>query len=242
MGKVFGMVASFVGAGALSGPAVAGFLLEFTGYWATWSIVIVVLSLDIVMRLAMVEKPRNHGKAADTEDEESSDQNAKPDGGVTEDSALLADTSPKSYSSPERNVDVNQNNRPSIFDFYRAILCQPRVVVGLLSYMMHSSLLASYNTTIPAHVSHAFDWDALATGLLFVALQSPSLVLSPLCGWLRDKIGTRVPAGMGFVLIAPSLWLVGQRIRSSSHGVALWIRPRLYTLSRSSALDVSRIC
>lgn len=83
------------------------------------------------------------------------------------------------------------------------------MIVGLLSYTAYSSLAASYNTTVPMHVRSAFDWGSLPTGLIFAALQAPNILLSPLCGWLRDKMGIRLPTSLGFIVLAPLFWLLG---------------------------------
>ena len=65
MGKTFGLVNSFVCTGALTGPAVAGFLLQLTGYWPTWSVVLVILALDITMRPVMIENSKNNVNSTD---------------------------------------------------------------------------------------------------------------------------------------------------------------------------------
>ncbi|KAI9873174.1 MAG: hypothetical protein M1830_000751 [Pleopsidium flavum] len=58
MGKTLGTISVFTTAGSFSGPMIGGLLLETAGYWVAWSTAIGILVLDIVMRLAMVERPR----------------------------------------------------------------------------------------------------------------------------------------------------------------------------------------
>ncbi|OJJ33487.1 hypothetical protein ASPWEDRAFT_115097 [Aspergillus wentii DTO 134E9] len=195
IGKTFGLVNSFVGAGALSGPAVAGLLLQLAGYWVTWGTVLVVIMLDIVMRFVMIENPR---KKRDQQKQDQQPGVTEETEEATENSALLAGSSQQ-----------QQNSTPSVLSFYQIILSQPRVIVGLLSYTTYSSLAASYNTTIPIHVRASFGWESLQTGLIFAALQAPNMLLSPLCGWLRDRMGTRLPTAVGFILLSPLLWLLG---------------------------------
>lgn len=192
IGKTFGLVNSFVGAGSLSGPAVAGILLKLIGYWGTWGFVLLVILLDIVMRLVMIENPKKK-RTSPTQ----SARRDRPEQPTAED-ALLSGT-----STSQRRSSF------SALAFYRIILSQPRVIVGLLSYTTYSSLAASYNTTIPMHVRSAFGWGSLSTGLIFAALQAPNILLGPLCGWLRDKMGTRLPTSLGFIVLAPLLWLLG---------------------------------
>lgn len=40
-------------------------------------------------------------------------------------------------------------------------------------------------------------------------MSGPSVVLAPVMGWWKDRIGTRIPVTMGFLGLVPLLWLVG---------------------------------
>jgi hypothetical protein len=44
---------------------------------------------------------------------------------------------------------------------------------------------------------------------MFMLLQMPSLFLSPFTGWMKDRLGTKVPCGVGFFLSAALLWTLG---------------------------------
>ena len=55
IGKTMGLSMSFVMAGIIFGPVIAGSLLELVGYWAAWSVPLIVIFLDIVARLLMIE-------------------------------------------------------------------------------------------------------------------------------------------------------------------------------------------
>lgn len=57
MGKIMGVVNSFVTSGVISGPVVSGLLLQAVGYWSTWVAPLIVLGLDIIARLVMIENP-----------------------------------------------------------------------------------------------------------------------------------------------------------------------------------------
>ncbi|KAJ5662388.1 uncharacterized protein N7477_010004 [Penicillium maclennaniae] len=203
MGKVFGVVRSFVSLGALSGPAVAGVLLELAGYWITWGSVLFILALDIVIRFLMVEKPLKKGGSSKPENDH--DRSSTASRSTDEESPLL----PEASCDPKASAQTEEVASVPTASFYRAILLQPRVIIGLLCSTVYSAILASYSTTIPIHVNLAFGWGSLPTGLLFIGLEGPIILASPLYGWLRDKIGTRLPATIGFTLLAPLLWLAG---------------------------------
>lgn len=93
--------------------------------------------------------------------------------------------------------------------FYTTIFRHRRFVCGAVSYLVFALLVSSFDTTLPLHVRAVFGWGSLPTGLLFMALQSPGIPLSPLVGWLKDRVGTRDPIMIGFLLLAPQLWLLG---------------------------------
>lgn len=209
IGKAFGLVHSFVSVGALSGPVVAGLLLEVAGYWITWASALLVLVLDIVMRLLMLEQ-RSLATTANSNNPgtNSYEPAATPSSSSSEDSALISDTTVPSYDSIQGDRSSKQA-KISTASFYKILFSKPKVLAAISCSVLYSSMLASYNTTIPAHVKFAFGWGSLPTGLLFLGLQGPTIIVSPICGWLRDKVGTKLPATIGFMSLAPLLWLLG---------------------------------
>ncbi|KAK5991483.1 putative MFS-type transporter C18.02-like protein [Cladobotryum mycophilum] len=206
IGKAFGMVSSCVSAGALSGPAVAGLLLDLAGYWVAWGSVLVVLLLDIAMRLVMLEK-RGQSNASTPVDTDNDSGGSESDD-VGEEAALISDTAAQSYDSVARDPSRETGELPTLA-FYKLMLSQKRVIVGLACSVVYCIMLSSYNTTIPTHVKFTFGWGSLQTGLLFATLQGPTILLSPVFGWLRDKFGTKIPATIGFGSLAPLAWLLG---------------------------------
>jgi MFS family permease len=203
MGKAFGVVYSFVSLGGLSGPAAAGILLEIAGYWATWIVSLLVISTDIVMRLLMLEQPTK-SKTETGVDRPHGESDTTPD----DSSPLLPEDGRQSYDTII-SKPVGRKTGVSVLTFYKLMLGRKRVLVALACNTMYSAMIASYSTTIPVHVMAVFGWGSLPTGLLFVGLQGPIILFGPLFGWLRDKVGTRLPAGSGFLLLAPLIWLLG---------------------------------
>src|SRR5699024_10467993 len=99
----------------------------------------------------MIENPRKNVKPAGNSNPPSTGSSDNTD--ASEESALLAGSSAApGYNSTADGADTAQRGDISITSFYRIILGQPRVLVWLACYMFHSSILASYNTTIPTHV------------------------------------------------------------------------------------------
>jgi MFS family permease len=98
IGKTLGLLNSFQSARALSGPAIAGILLELTRYWVTWGTVFLVILLNLTMRLAMIEKLQRGPRCVDVGPREpgvSTSQTPEPPtahAAVNSNSALLSGT------------------------------------------------------------------------------------------------------------------------------------------------------
>ena len=93
--------------------------------------------------------------------------------------------------------------------FYIYMFRQPRIVAAMFLYFMYGIILASLDTTLPLHIKETFNWGSYPAGMMFLALQAPSIPLSVPFGRLRDRLGSRYPTGIAFLLIAPDLCLLG---------------------------------
>jgi Na+/melibiose symporter-like transporter len=94
-------------------------------------------------------------------------------------------------------------------NFYRCIFSKPNFTGGVYCSFISGLLTAIFNATVPLHTRDAFNWGGVQSGLIFAALQAPRLVMSPLVGWLKDRVGTRMPTVCGFTILAPFIWLLG---------------------------------
>lgn len=105
-------------------------------------------------------------------------------------------------------------------------LRNPRLLIALLLAFVQASLLATFDATIPTQAESLFDFNSLKSGLLFIALDIPYLLLGPVAGWAVDKYGTKYPAVIGFGYLVPVLILLrlpGEKIVSDKNGnIALY--------------------
>lgn len=58
LGKTYGVISLVVAAGTSAGPMVAGILFEVGGYWLAWSSAFAIILVDIVLRMLMLERPK----------------------------------------------------------------------------------------------------------------------------------------------------------------------------------------
>ncbi|KAL4956400.1 MFS general substrate transporter [Aspergillus filifer] len=193
IGKMMGLCMSFVIAGTVGGPAISGALLQLAGYWPAWTVPMVFLTIDIIARLVIVDPQRPFD----------SDPGKGPLTGDTVTSPLLrADGRTRIENN---DTDINNESSPEIKtqNFYTHMLSDSRVLAGLANSVVLSSLLAGFSATWPVHLQNIFQWNSASVGAVFLILQLPLALLSPLSGWLRDRVGTRDPAVLGWTLLAP---------------------------------------
>ncbi|KAJ6050320.1 hypothetical protein N7444_007036 [Penicillium canescens] len=192
LGKVYGFVAIAISVGTSGGPLVAGILFDLGGYWTAWSSVLVVIVFDIVLRILMLEKTQRDPVQAKA-------------GNDTERDALIP---PPSTNSGDRAEQQSVKEKTG-HEFYLCLFGNGRFLGGVVSYFCFAILTTSFDTTLPLHVRDVFHWKSLPAGLLFAAFQGPAVFLAVPVGWLKDKVGTRHPTTIGFVLLVPILWMIG---------------------------------
>ena len=176
---------------------IAGSALELLGYWPAWCAPFLVLIFDIAMRLVMLEK-------RDCRDTVSSDTTSRDE----EASALLPLAEATDQTTENSHAEETEEPAPSR-GFYGTMLRDTRVLASIVNTLVASSMITGFETTLPVHLRSIFDWGSLKVGTIFLALQIPSMILGPVVGWLRDRVGVRYPTTIGWTLTAPLLWLIG---------------------------------
>ncbi|KAL4996709.1 major facilitator superfamily domain-containing protein [Aspergillus recurvatus] len=185
MGKISGAVSTVAAAGGCAGPAIAGLLFGLGGYWGAWSGAVFFLVVDIVLRLLMLEKPKAKDKGRDVggvDDSRSSEPLLGGPGSVTEVKA---------------------------WRFYLCLAREPRFAAGIFGFFVHSLLVTGFASTIAPHARDAFQWGVFPVGLLFASIQGPGILLAPVVGWVKDRVGSRAPTCAGFLSMAPFLVVAG---------------------------------
>lgn len=195
MGKIAGLSSTLTAAGTCSGPVISGFLFGIGGYWTAWAGAALFLVMDIIMRLLMIEKPQKRRNIASQ----------------TRNGSLCAEEHIHSAETePLLNGDRSSTTEEiGGWRFYICLFRQPRFTAGIVCYFVFALFIASFESTIAMHVRYAFDWGVFPVGLLFASIQGPGMILAPLVGLLKDHVGSRVPTTIGFLFVAPFLWVLG---------------------------------
>lgn len=217
-GQILGLAMSFVASGIIAGPVISGSLFQLAGYWVAWSIPFALLSLDFVARLAVVDRKRQPSSSAKS--------TKTPETAGQEETDGLLSTQVDGYETMRYNPDgpcwerangfESQNARCSSSDeveppsqgFYRTLLFDARILAGLANILGQSVMVAGFDTTLPLYLMNTFNWGSLPVSMMFLGVQGPPIVLGPLIGGLRDRLGLRAPTVLGWALVAPFLWLL----------------------------------
>ncbi|KAF4243937.1 hypothetical protein CNMCM6805_010448 [Aspergillus fumigatiaffinis] len=203
--RTISTISVFFISGMLFGPMMSGSLIGLIGYWPTWLAAIAVLIVDALMLFLMVETRKSQRK-----DVESASRAGTGTGtGSPDETSSLLSGPPPAQREPEQSPQQNGSIKPAAESFYKIILSNPRALTSMVCHATISLTLACFDTTLPLHVSRAFGWGPFQTSLMFLLLQVPALLLSPLTGWMKDRWGTKIPSGIGFLAHAPLLWLLG---------------------------------
>ncbi|EME41746.1 hypothetical protein DOTSEDRAFT_135670 [Dothistroma septosporum NZE10] len=200
LGKALGMAGSFITAGIILGPAIAGVLLQWCGYWWAWSVPLALLAIGLVARLAMIEE-RKVEKVPNEDD------------GGNEEAPLL------DGERDEGDVKV-----ATARGFYGVMLRKGVVWASIFNVTAFAMVVSGFDATLPVHLRDTFGWGSAPIGSVFLGLQIPAMFLSPLVGWLRDKIGLRWPTSIGWALTAPLLWFAGVPGKDNFLGVGAGAR------------------
>lgn len=200
-----GTAMSFVTAGVVIGPMSSGALLQALGYWPAWSAPLVLLALDFIARLLMIENRDKSSLPSCNSSSNGTDDTLSP---RQDDTTGLISSANDSYESFSPSHDVKEN-RATTLGFYRIMFSDTRVLAGLLNTVVFAAVLSGFDATLPLHLQKVFGWDSLSVGMTFLGLQVPGMFFGPFVGWLRDRVGLRYPATLGWAILAPVLWLLG---------------------------------
>ena len=231
LGTIMALAMSFSNSGLMAGPAISGTVFQLAGYWPIWAVPFALLTVDFIARLTMADRkpqPTSLSKPA-----------KGPQVAHSGEAARLLKKSPSSYNTTEpppessktgrverqHAQDVNNNDSASSKSqprgFYRVVLTDMRIWVGLSNNVIQTLIIVGFDTTLPLYLYNIFHWSTLAVGLIFLGIQGPQITIGPLIGNLRDRLDTRIMTVLGWLSLVVFLWLLG----SPSEPTFRWAAP-----------------
>ncbi|KAH8705260.1 major facilitator superfamily domain-containing protein [Talaromyces proteolyticus] len=188
LGTAMGYVSMSMTVGTMAGPAVAGILLNKTGYDSVFILALSLIGIDVVFRCLMIEpKPKQKVKNGETE-------------------PLLRDSGvPQYQSTTEAGHDEEACSGHVSTSFIPPIVrlaLSGQLLVLLIASIINAIVWTSFETTLPVFVIRTFHWESAGIGMSFFALTIPAII-SPLIGSAIDYHGPRIISSLSFISLVP---------------------------------------
>lgn len=218
IGGALGWVSAALDTGGFLGPGLAGLLYEAGGEDAVFLSAYGFIAVDVAMGLLVIVADNPPGDGSESLVLPTSDTVEKqpeyvplPDSPVDE-SALLSDGDSDDDEKQSYNVpSASPCRRSSTAAPLIQLLLLPRVRVAVSGWLVVGVFETAFDSVLPLFVQDTFNWPIAGAGLIFLPFYLPSIVVSPLCGYVADRIrnAPRVFAAAGFFLCGPSFILLG---------------------------------
>ncbi|KAF7173097.1 hypothetical protein CNMCM5623_005343 [Aspergillus felis] len=186
VGKAIGYTTMACCVGQLAGPLVGGVVYQHGGYYAVFGIAFGLIGLDIVLRLALIE--RRHALKW-----------LQPEVG-------LPAMEPHAM---EHHGPMQEASPRGVLGRLGILLSSPRVIVAIWGSLVVSVTMSSFDSVLPLFVQENFRWKQGGQGLIFLPLIIPH-ALSPVAGSFVDRFprsSRYVTAGV-FLLLMPAMILL----------------------------------
>lgn len=204
-GQAMGYVSVAFSTGVLIAPLLGGVVYARAGYYAVFYMTFSVIAVDIILRLALIEKKIavRWDIVSEVELQSSMKQ---------EDTAAASSQEPSSMPVPKQEgTSLTNSNAAIAFKRSRVppvllLMKSRRMLAAFWATFVISSLLTAFDATLPLYCNRIFGWDSLGGGLIFLALVIPSFS-GPLVGKLSDNFGPRWLASIGLAAALP-FWVL----------------------------------
>jgi len=197
-GRCLGFAVSVGDAAIAISPTIGGLLFSKTGIWGLVGLLIALLSIDLTLRLLVIEKT-SAGLGSESNKPLSMPVKAKVD--VTVSLAEVTDIETGSGAIVEP-VSRERHLPPILY-----LLRSPRVLSACYGMFVSLFIAISFESVLPVFARQEMDLSPSGTGLIFLNLGIPT-ALGFLQGLLADRLGFGFIALIGTVLTPPSLILL----------------------------------
>lgn len=205
-GKALGFVAASYSVGTLIAPMLGGIVYREGGYFEVFSMMFALISVDIILRLLIIEKHKAVRWLEATETVPAGQPTAEASGDISPAASSGHDRPTAEVEKASMAVNCPQAESKRKLPVIFVLLKSRRLEAAFTGTFMVSASMAAFDSTLPLFVNRIFDWDALGAGLIFIALLLPHLA-GPWIGYCVDKYGPRWIATGGLILLLP-FWIL----------------------------------
>lgn len=217
IGQWMGYVLTSVNVGILVAPLAGGLLYDSLGYLSLFIIMVGLITIDISLRLIMVEKktaakwmelafsneilntPESFHEPGTQEPNisRSSIEHEENDSGANIESLLV------SHSEGQTLLHYPDTYPPPLLTLIRS----PRILAALYGKWVQATIVIGFDSALPVFVNQTFGWGSRGAGTIFLTTTIPTLS-APLIGMLSDKYGARWVSAIGFLICTPTTTLL----------------------------------
>ncbi|KAL2358651.1 major facilitator superfamily domain-containing protein [Cryomyces antarcticus] len=223
IGKAMGVVSMTIPLAMLCAPTLGGILYERQGYSAVMAVMFALAGVDLLLRMATIEKSVAvqwlEPTVKETLDIELALELA--DRGVYDakkvaSSIHVVELSPALARPSDQGCSIFRTAVSAL-----RVLMNPRLLANLWGCFIQTGLMCVFDAVLPLLVMQVFGWNALKAGLSFIPLLLPCVLIDPIAGFLSDRHGSRLLAGGGFILTIPCLISLRFVTHDSPHQIGL---------------------
>jgi MFS family permease len=210
LGNAMGWVGMSMSLAILAAPMAGGVIYDKGGYYPVFATCFGLIAVDVALRLAIIEvKVAKKWLDPRPDPENLSAQVQTDDVGAVEVNQLdsekvIAVNPPPEHTVRPAGVTEGTGRRKLEVPRYFRLLRNKRLLAALWGTMVHSTLVTSFDSTVPLFVLDTFGWSSLGAGLAFLPIIVPNFA-SPFIGALSDRYGPKWFAAGGFLLVTPFL-------------------------------------
>lgn len=183
--------------GVLAAPVLGGILYHRTGIMGPLALGCSLLGVDLVMRLLVVDKKIAAEFGLDHGDSEGQRQNLEESTEGSAEDALL--------QKPPNPAYVIPPGQPRVIRSYPILYCfkNARMLTAQWITLIQAALVGTLDATVPIIGKASYGFTSLQTGLLFIPILLPGLILGPVAGGITDRQGPKTIVVWGFGLLVP---------------------------------------
>ncbi len=204
VGGALGWVSAALDAGGFLGPGLSGILYDAGGENAVFCSAYAFIALDIILGLLVIVASDDH---------DSSQRGEKaPQYAPLPESPTLTSTRPGHASdAASLRYDDDDVLPPKPRASLMRLLLQPRLLTAISGWLVVGIFETAFDSVLPMFVQDTFQWPIVGAGLIFIPFYLPSILLSPYCGHIVDRVenSARILGAAGFLLCGPSFILLG---------------------------------
>ncbi|KAG4267502.1 membrane transporter [Fusarium proliferatum] len=201
-GGALGAVYSFSTIAELTAPILGGILYDAVGISAVFAIAMGITSVDLIMRLLVIEHDVAKDNRGSNESYLSGEESESASHATENEPLLPRDVETKYKVCGDTNSWLCA--MPVLYCFRNASF-----LMSMMTSFTQAMIISMFDATIPTEADTLLRFSSLQVGLLFIALVAPCTIFGWFCGRLVDKHGTKYISTIGYGFLAPCLALLG---------------------------------